>query len=219
MIFFAVASPTPGRASSSFWDAVLRSMSVFFGFAPSAVPVQTRRTRSRVSQDPIRNRSYRIILPPFVTRPGAASPVPRARTRPGLMEKRCGEEGGGGDAEKERARPYRLALRQRGDGSESDRDLEEGHGVGEAVVMVEQLVGLPGLLVALLFLLPGLLLDLFLLLAIALLLLGVFGGRLLRDREPRGSRRLGRRRLDPFGLVIRPLVGSLGLQPRRLRLQ
>src|SRR5437762_2441852 len=25
MIFFAVAGPTPGRASSSFWDALLRS--------------------------------------------------------------------------------------------------------------------------------------------------------------------------------------------------
>jgi hypothetical protein len=69
------------------------------------------------------------------------------------------------------------------------------------VVVVKELVGLPGFLVALLFLLPRPLLDLLLLLAVALLLLRIFGRRLLGDGEPRGARRLRGRRLDPLGLV------------------
>src|SRR5262245_39330784 len=57
MIFFAVASPTPGSSSSSFWEAVLRSTSAFLGLAADAVPSKAKRTRaSAVSQMPNRVR-------------------------------------------------------------------------------------------------------------------------------------------------------------------
>src|SRR5262244_3054555 len=67
MIFFAVASPTPGSSSRSFWEAVFRSTRAFLGPAAQAVPSKARKTRaSAVSQGKNRIRLVRMFLPPFV---------------------------------------------------------------------------------------------------------------------------------------------------------
>src|SRR5262249_45635646 len=103
----------------------------------------------------------------------SASPMPSGRSTKQVQ----GEQDRRGDAEQQRTVPGRAALRQRGDRSESDRDLEERHRGGEPVVVVEKLVGLVRFLVPLLLLFPRLLLDLLLFLAVALLLLGVVARR------------------------------------------
>src|SRR5262249_15756594 len=217
MIFFAVASPTPGSSSRSFWEAVFRSTRAFLGPAAQAVPSKARKTRaSAVSQGKNRIRLVRMFLPPFVVngRECKSNALRRksVKQRPAEQERR-------GDSQQKRSPPDRPALRQRGDGSERDRDLEEGDGGGEAVMAVKELVSLARLLVPLLLLFLCLVLDFLLLLAVPLLLFGVFGGRFLGDRQPRRARRFRPRRLDPLGLVVGPLVRGLGLEPRRLGLQ
>src|SRR5262249_50071422 len=115
--------------------------------------------------------------PPLYPATIASSPAMAARTarrsRPRLAEdrrppaddlaqERQPEEHEPEDPHPDRADPDEAVAGQGRHGAQGDRDLEEGHGVGEAVVAVEEVVGLGGLFVPLLLLLPRLLLDLLL---------------------------------------------------------
>ena len=134
-------------------------------------------------------------------------------------QERLREEAEADQPDAHRPEPHEPVARQRGDGSERDRHLEERDRVREAVVLVQEVVRLLRLRVPLVLFLLGFLLDLGLLVLVALLLLRVLRRGLLARREPRRGRGLLHRGLQPLRLVVGPLVRCLRLQARRLRLQ
>src|SRR5450631_1522792 len=98
-------------------------------------------------------------------KPGSASGVLRI-----LKEHRPREKDDSSEPDGHGREPDEPGPREGGDRAERDRHLEEGHGVREAMVVVDQLVRLLRLRVPLVFLFLGLLPDLGLLLLVALLL-------------------------------------------------
>src|SRR5262249_39548159 len=107
---------------------------------------------------PQRTHSDRSDLLRYVVgRPGASTPNTGLRRNPIAHRRRCTcsqrqgdpEEHETSGAEQERAEPDALAPRQGSDGPERDRHLKDRHGVCEAVMCVEQVVGFDQLLVPL----------------------------------------------------------------------
>src|SRR5207249_3190253 len=110
------------------------------------------------------------------------------------------------EANAHRSDPDTTSTGERGDGTKRNRHLKEGDGIGEAVVTVQQVIGLMQLLVSIVFERSRLLRKLDPLRGVALFLLGECCRGLPAGRQPGVAGRFLNRRLDALGLVICPLV-------------
>src|SRR5713226_2234959 len=123
------------------------------------------------------------------------------------------------EPEDQRADPDQPDPRERRYGPQGDRHLEECHADCETVMPMEQEICLGRLCVALVFFLARHLLDLPLFLAVPLHGRVKVRGRLLPNCKPRRTGGLLHRGLNPFRLVVRPLVSRFRLEASGLGLQ